>query len=228
MNVWPVLLLYRGCDEGLIDCPLSVFNGADRTFIPAPDGTLSIKARVSQGRLTQADWTLKVRPDLNYAPTELTCSRNGQPLFDMKVELGRADNGIPVPRSWSLSMLTEQGEIVEAVHATVLQCDLGTRIDDGLFNLEFPEGTIVRDVRPLAAGQPERLYLVANGREREVLHSELARDPTLDELMRTRTGEAGLPQAVSGHRWLIWLNIVVIVVFTLLLAAKLLKRRRAI
>lgn len=175
MNAWPALLLYRGCSDSIFYCPLSVFGPPSGVLREGKDGTLVLSTSARHEGLAPMDWTLVLQAAAAYAPLQLTGKVNGKTCFDLRLKLDRPRDGIPIPKSWSVSMLTQHGQLMGNARAKVTSCVVGEILDDSFFELKFPEGTLVTDMRPTAKGNKERRFKVVDGGEREVDDAELLR-----------------------------------------------------
>jgi hypothetical protein len=224
MNAWPPLLLYRGLDDSLISLTLAAFAPGKGELRENANGTVSLRTSAAIPRVAPATWTLTLRPDLSYAPVQLTGLSGDTPFFDLKMEYGNSVRGIPVPTSWSVSGVSTAGALIESVRATVTSTDLDTAPAAELFDLSFPDGTMVSDMRPTVGGGELRTYLATDKGEREVLDAELLRGATIDQLRATRSGEAGLPESGWHGSWLFWANVLVVLVAAIALAARFLRR----
>ena len=228
MNSWPPLLLYRGLDDSLISLTLAAFAPGKGELRENPNGTVTLRTSAPIPRVAAATWTLTLRPDLNYAPVQLTGLSGDTPFFDLKISYGQLVRGIPIPTAWSVSGLNSAGALIASVRATVTSTDLDTAPAAELFDLSFPDGTMVYDMRPKIGGGEMRTYLVTDRGERDVLDAELLRGATIDQLRATRSGEAGLPGSAWHGSWLFWANVVVVLVVAVALIARYLRRSYAV
>jgi hypothetical protein len=213
MTAWPVLLLYRGMDSKLIDLTLDVFRNASVVPDQRPGYTTLRATGTARGRIALSKWELTLANDFDYAPVKLRGYHNGIPCFDLRIELMRNSSGEVVPVSWSVSMVTEKGVLLQAVRAKVTLCNLQATVDQSLFDLDFPNGTLVDDLRPRATGGFARQYVLVDGKEREIRKEELIRGASYEELIRTKPGEAGMVKVVphQGRPVLLWINVLLVV-----------------
>jgi hypothetical protein len=228
MNAWPSLLLYRGCSDHLCDFTLSVFRPPQGIVRDGEAGTVLLETSARHERLAPMHWVLTTRSDLNYAPIRLTGSIGEKSCFDLNIEVDQMRAGVPIPKSWSVSLLTDRGRLIGSVRARVTACAIGDTLDDSLFELEFPKGTIVTDMRPTARGGKERRFLVLASGEREITEAELLRGASIDEMRATPAGEAGLPRPASWTIWIFWANVAVVLVLGSLLLTKYFARIKAL
>jgi len=124
------------------------------------------------------------------------------------------------PPQWARTMHSGEGKLVLSSKGQVVKYELNVELDLDQFELEFPERYLVYD----AIANEE--YIVRKGGEkRPVLLEERARDITVDDLMTSEPGQAGLSRE-SSVNWL-WLGVVIVVVITATCAVIIRARRRA-
>ena len=161
VNIWPLLLLYRGTSSELCNCTLSAFEfEGDKE--PTANAEIVLRSN-GKGRLDSASWELSLRADLDYSPVKLVASRDDKPCIEIRLDVKRSDAGLIVPESWSASIITEKDVLVSAVTSRLLSWNQD-QIPAELFDLPFPDGTIVDDLRPTASGADARMYII-NGTE---------------------------------------------------------------
>jgi hypothetical protein len=112
-----------------------------------------------------------------------------------------------VPSGWKSAEYGPDGDLRTSEVVELTGVELNVPLDDTIFHVDFPTDTLVYDAVDTAeTSEPERSYLVLEGdRKRPVTKEELSRKHvTLDELVSTQPGEAGLPHRRSGT-YRVWL-----------------------
>ncbi len=226
LSAWPLLVLYRGCDGGLVDCSLSHFFVKDGPESGERDVNVMLESHLANdGVFAQAKWRLLLSPQFDYAPLELSAWVGTKRTVCITLALRRGEDQVVVPESWTLSAITPGGLLLQAIRARVSSVSVGQPIENRMFDLPFPEGTLYFDMRDPT--KRREFLIVKGGDTREVLPEEWMRGASYQELLHSGSGEAALftPRAERSSVFF-WLNVAVIVLATTLLAWFRLSKRR--
>ncbi len=124
----------------------------------------------------------------------------------------RHETGLWLPAKWTTWWFDGNCAPVMIYEMTALTYVVNPTIDPSRFDLTFPTGAVISDLRP---GKPKGrtgtydYVVLENGGERRITWSE--RNATYPELLKTRSGEAGLPPRRMGLvRWLVTANATVL------------------
>jgi len=147
-------------------------------------------------------------------------------IYELITVFARSADRRVVPESWSASLFDPKGLLLSAARAKVKEIVQDAPPDDSLFDLVFPEGTMVDDIRPHAdGGTGHRRFIVVQGKERIVTDEEIFRDATYEELVRTKSGQAALELPVRPwFNWILAINVIVVVVLS---CAVFIRRRKS-
>lgn len=111
----------------------------------------------------------------------LTQTQNGQLQCELRVDHFQKLGGRVVPWQWSLEDCNAEGMFRVSSHAKVLKALVNQPIADGVFNLEFPPGTMVRDEE----SEGRRFIFIGNNRrEFEVTPRQAADASSAQQLLR--------------------------------------------
>ena len=142
--------------------------------------------RQQPGGRELSKYALWLDPAADYSVRRFITTRRGVIEFDIRIRLAEQD-GLWVPKQWKWSDYHHpQGKLMAVHFAEMVDVRLNKPVDDSLFELPFPRGTLVSDQRErldreLLIGSEERVYEVtsqqrAKAGSLEVLLEELERD----------------------------------------------------
>jgi hypothetical protein len=101
---------------------------------------------------------------------------------------------------WRLALYNGKSQLAETTTATVTGREINPRVDPDEFRLDYSPGTVVWDTAR------KEWYVQKEGDARRVITKEERARPgvTVEELLRTEPGMAGLPARPRGlWRWLV-------------------------
>lgn len=148
--------------------------------------------------------------------------QGAQPVMQIDVEYREDPSWGMLPVRWSATRyLANSGKLRESYDVDVTRIAINQPVDRSFFRADYPVGTYVREVPE--KGGDHRYVALEGGARREVTPDELARGVSYEELLQTKSGQAGIPASGTGAVWLVAVGGAA----ALLLAAYLYLRRRS-
>lgn len=133
-------------------------------------------------------YALWLDPAADYSARRYTCTRAGVLENDIRIELGQRD-GMWVPTRWQYyDRHSAAGELMAVHSSELLDITLNEPIDDSLFVLAYPRGTIISDQRA-----PSREKLQRRPTERTIL---IGSNQRTYEVTRQQRAKAGSTEAL--------------------------------
>lgn len=145
------------------------------------------------GSSVQRIW---VDPSRNYNLVRYIVMDNERMRSKVDVEYRKGDGGRWLPEKWDIQMLDLSGKLETAARGKLTKHEINVSVDPGEFNIEFPSGTRVHDVRNPKSPVD---YIVKEGTKKRMILPE-ERGVTYDELINSEPGQTG------GNRKSSWLT----------------------
>jgi len=94
-----------------------------------------------------------------------------------------------LPSSWKVVNVNEQSDLAQSIISTVTDSAINTPFDEHDFDITFPPGTKVRDLRGETTGKELTQYIAREGGEKRMITPQERRAP-YEELLNTESGQA--------------------------------------
>ncbi len=184
------------------------------------EGSPGVDARTGVNRSIWLD------PQRGYIVRRWMAAQDGKSLLQTDVFYSEDPGHGWVPSHWKTLEHRPDGTLRQSIEATVVEQSINTAIEPEAFQLEFPPGTLVTDLRvPCGDGDYQKFVIRPNGTKRIVLAAELARGATLQELFDTPPGQAGLSRGIGMWKYLLVGSVFLLALFGATRAIRTLRRR---
>jgi hypothetical protein len=197
-QIQPLLLLFRPLNTGSIafkNFPNQFSEVPGRSVIDERSCVQLKEGARTRGQLVTTVW---VDPERDFVVTRVVLSDDERPHAQWTFhDFIQTEHGW-VPRKWTRTFLGRSGSVLSSASATVRDFELNRPVDPNEFEVEFPPGTWVTDMR----GKEEVQYIVKEGGERRlILREERVGGATYEQFLTTETGRAlEQPQKDRGRR----------------------------
>jgi hypothetical protein len=211
-----VRLIYRAFDP-----VIGVFSPADLSLAPEQPISEGVSL-VALVRKTVPRKTIWLDPSKGMLPVRyMEFDRTtGSLKWELKLEYEEDGDAQWKPVKWSLSWLGRDKSVVQSEVANVTKCALNTRLEDAVFTVAVPPNTFVHD-----GFKKQRYILRESGVERPILRGEYTGD-NFAELLATEPHQS--LTKTSKSRWLIVMNIVLLIAISSAIIYRRVLRRKAV
>lgn len=153
---------------------------------------------IKRGNRQRLD-TFWLDPELRMAVRRQTTHVDNNLRTQLDVRYALHDDSTVVPTSWNLISYYTNGVFENSFEAQVQSLSINSDLSPDFLQLEFPPGTLVTDRTRGDDGKPLQYIARPGGKERVILPEELRRVNSVQELIDTKTGQAGLQR--SNRYW---------------------------
>lgn len=135
----------------------------------------------------------------------------GKVYLVMTISYSFAKDNRWLPSGWKIVNVNEQGDLAQSMSSTVAEIAINMSSNEQDFDIAFPPGTKVRDLRSETANNELTQYIAREGGAKRIITRE-ERQASYEELLNTESGQA-FPNERRGSSVSKWIKFVSIGVF---------------
>lgn len=148
----------------------------------------------------------------NSVPMRIACRDKELTKWQIDITATNSFDGVNLPTAWDITQYDASGKAESLVAARVSKAQINIDLHDAVFDLDFPEGTLVTDMQ----GPSQAMYIVMkDGSKRDITEAELNAGIPYRDLRDTS------PELkISGRRYLLYATLAVIAILSILIGLK--------